>query len=289
MTQFMNYKGFTKSVFSGIGQVMLQNNAVTGLIFLIAVFYASWLMGIGALIGTIIGTLTAITLKYKEKNILNGLYGFNGTLVGIALLFFFKPSAFLFIILIIAAAVSAIVMNFMHKKKLMPYTFPFVLTSWMFIFLIKILNIVPSSFSETVYFTHVDILSAISMGFSQVMLQASAITGILFFIGILINSRISAVYALAGSAIGSLTGLLFFPSLINLINIGIFGFNGVLCGIAFSDKKEHAFIFAAISIVLSAGIIYGFIALNFIALTAPFVFATWITMFAKSKIQKIQI
>ena len=70
----------------------------------------------------------------------------------------------------------------------------------------------------------------------MVMLQASVITGILFFIGILINSRISAVYALAGSTIGLLTYYCF-PSLINLINIGIFGFNGVLCGIAFSDKK----------------------------------------------------
>ncbi|MEK6943663.1 MAG: urea transporter [Nanoarchaeota archaeon] len=283
----MNYKDFTKSIFRGIGQVMLQNNAITGFIFLIAVVYSSWLMGIGALIGTATGTLTAIMLKYKEKDVLGGLYGFNGTLVGISLLFFFKPTGFLFIILIIAAAISAIVMNFMHKKKFMPYTFPFVLTAWVFIFLIKSFNIVPSSIPETVYFTQADILSAIILGFSQVMLQASVITGILFFIGILINSRISAVYALAGSTIGLLTGLLFFPSLINLINIGIFGFNGVLCGIAFSDKKRHSFIFAVTAIILSAGIIYGFIALNFIALTAPFVFAAWITVFAKNKIHKI--
>src|SRR3989344_4530073 len=275
MNPFLNYKNFTKSIFRGIGQVMLQKNAITGLLFLIGIFYASWLMGIGALMGVFVGTITALILKYEEKDILNGLYGFNGTLVGIALLFFFKPTILLFLLLIIAVIVSTIVMHFMYKNNLSPYTFPFVITTWVFIFLIKILN-----------FTNIDIFSGISLGFSQVMFQASIITGILFFIAILINSRIAAFYALLGSTIGLLTVLLFFPSSINLINLGIFGFNGVLCGIAFSDKKWIYSIFAIISIILSVGIVYGFITLNLIALTAPFVFASWITMFAKNKIQK---
>ena len=286
MNPFLNYKNFTKSIFRGIGQVMLQKNAITGLLFLIGIFYASWLMGIGALMGVFVGTITALILKYEEKDILNGLYGFNGTLVGIALLFFFKPTILLFLLLIIAVIVSTIVMHFMYKNNLSPYTFPFVITTWVFIFLIKILNITPAAISGALNFTNIDLLSGISLGFSQVMFQASIITGILFFIAILINSRIAAFYALLGSTIGLLTGLLFFPSSINLINLGIFGFNGVLCGIAFSDKKWIYSIFAIISIILSVGIVYGFITLNLIALTAPFVFASWITMFAKNKIQK---
>jgi len=141
-------------------------------------------------------------------------------------------------------------MHFMYKNNLSPYTFPFVITTWVFIFLIKILNITPAAISGVLNFTNIDIFSGISLGFSQVMFQASIITGILFFIAILINSRIAAFYALLGSTIGLLTGLLFFPSSINLINLGIFGFNGVLCGIAFSDKKWIYSIFAIISIIL---------------------------------------
>ncbi len=118
-------------------------------------------------------------------------------------------------------------------------------------------------------------------------MQASIVTGILFFIAILINSRISALYALLGSAVGLFAGLLFFPSLINLISIGFFGFNGVLCGIAFADKKWSSFIFAIIAIILSVLIVYGFIAFELIALTAPFVFATWIVMFCKNKIYPV--
>lgn len=283
MSKVVSYTDFIKSIFRGVGQVMLQHNAITGFIFLIGVFYSSWLMGFGALMGVLTGTITALILNYNKKEIIDGLYGSNGALVGAALLFFFKPSPLLFLLLIIAAAVSTIVMNFMYNRKLSPYTFPFVITTWIFVFLIKILNAAPLSVSGAMNFTKLDILSGISLGFSQVMFQANIITGLLFFIAILINSRISAIYALLGSTIGLLFGLLFFPYLLNLINIGIFGFNGVLCGLAFSGKKRQSLLFAIISIGLSVGIIYGFMKLNLIALTAPFVFAVWVTESAFSQ------
>jgi urea transporter len=54
---------FLKIISRGISQVMLQNNIITGLLFLIGIFYNSWLMGIGALIGVLISTLTAFILE----------------------------------------------------------------------------------------------------------------------------------------------------------------------------------------------------------------------------------
>ena len=68
----------------GIGQVMFQNNALSGLLILIGIFLNSWQMGILAICGNIISTLTAYFSGYKHDDIKNGLYGFNGTLVGIA-------------------------------------------------------------------------------------------------------------------------------------------------------------------------------------------------------------
>jgi urea transporter len=65
---------------------------------------------------------------------------------------------------------------------------------------------------------------------------------------------------------------------LNLVNAGIFGFNGVLCGIAFADEKRYPLLYATISIILSVFIVYGMTTLNLIALTAPFVFATWATL-----------
>ena len=76
----------------GIGQVMFQDNALTGLLFLVGIAAAGFeespsfalLMAVGGLVGTIVGTLTAKLLGYDEKDIRDGIYGFNGTLVGIA-------------------------------------------------------------------------------------------------------------------------------------------------------------------------------------------------------------
>ena len=76
----------------GIGQVMFQNNALSGLFMLIGIFLNSWQMGILAVCGNIISTLTAHFSGYKYDDIKNGLYGFNGTLVGIAVGVFLQLS-----------------------------------------------------------------------------------------------------------------------------------------------------------------------------------------------------
>lgn len=68
----------------GIGQVMFQNNALSGLLMLIGIFLNSWQMGLLAVSGNIISTSTGRISGYDRDDIKNGLYGFNGTLVGIA-------------------------------------------------------------------------------------------------------------------------------------------------------------------------------------------------------------
>ena len=92
----------------GIGQVMFQNNALSGLFMLIGIFLNSWQMGILAVCGNIISTLTAHFSGYKYDDIKNGLYGFNGTLVGIAVGVFLQLSVGSLIMLIIASALSNI-------------------------------------------------------------------------------------------------------------------------------------------------------------------------------------
>jgi len=69
----------------GYSQVMLQNNSITGLLFLAGIFYNSWILGLGAVIGVIAGTVTAFIMKYDKNDIDAGRYGFNAVLVGIAL------------------------------------------------------------------------------------------------------------------------------------------------------------------------------------------------------------
>lgn len=268
---------FLKVILRGFSQVMLQNNSITGLLFLIGILYNSWIMGLGALIGVSTSTIAAFILNYEKQDINNGLYGFNGALVGISLLFFFKANALLIVLIVFGSILSSLIMNYMRNRKLSPYTFPFVLSSWFLIALIKSLNLIQLQSQELAKAVSLDIASSLSYGFGQVMFQASMVSGIVFFTAVLINSRRSAIYALLGSAIGMLVAFGFsFP--INLVNTGIFGLNGVLCGIAFAGRHKNSLLYAIISIIFSVFIIYGMIVLNLVALTAPFVFATWATL-----------
>ena len=75
----------TRVVLRGVGQVMFQGHAGTGLLFLAGITVASPLMGLGAVLGAVIGPVVAHFLKYDRKEIEDGIYGFNSTLVGIAL------------------------------------------------------------------------------------------------------------------------------------------------------------------------------------------------------------
>ena len=87
-------------VLKGLGQIMLQENAVTGLLFLIGIFYGSFTMGAAALLAVVCGTTTALLLKYEKSEIDKGLYGFSAALVGVAAILFLKQVLISWIIIV---------------------------------------------------------------------------------------------------------------------------------------------------------------------------------------------
>src|SRR2546430_5000058 len=86
---------FLDTLLRGCGQVMFQNNPVTGLLFLIGIFINSPLLGLAGLIGLIVSTVTAILLRVDRTLVRAGLFGYNGILTGIGLAFFLQWNAFL--------------------------------------------------------------------------------------------------------------------------------------------------------------------------------------------------
>jgi urea transporter len=270
-------KNSIKIILRGVGQVMFQNNALTGLFFLIGIFCNSWIMGAGAILGNIISTFSAKYFGYSKENIEKGIYGFNGTLVGIAIFYFFGFNLVTTLGIIIGAILSTIIMHLM-SRNISAFTAPFVISTWIIIYGIIFFNL--ASIINTPAFSS-NLFSGTIMGFGQVMFQASIITGILFFIGIFINSPASAFFALYGSLLGGLFAMLLLLP-INMINLGLFGYNAILCAIAFKNKKLNTFYFATIAIILSVLITSAFNKAGIIALTAPFVLATWIVLYFKS-------
>lgn len=264
----------------GIGQVMFQNNALSGLLMLIGIFLNSWEMGILALGGNIISTLTAYFSGYGRDDIKNGLYGFNGTLVGIAVGVFMELSIGSLLLMAVDSCISTwIVRLFSFQRSLPEFTAPFILSVWGLLglcaWIMPDILLVSDKVTDTTQ--GINYFQVLSLGIGQVMFQGNIWTGLFFLIGILVNSRTAAFYTILGA-------LLPLPLAILLgidaetLNMGLMGYNGVLCAIALGDKSWEGLVWASCSVLLS--VILQIIGMNLgiTTLTAPFVVSVWVIM-----------
>src|SRR5690606_10691635 len=97
---------FVIQVLKGLGQIMLQENAWTGLLFLIGISYGSPTMGVSALLATCCGIITARIWKLNSTDIDNGLYGFSAALTGAACMLFFKPTLGVWMLVMIGGGLA---------------------------------------------------------------------------------------------------------------------------------------------------------------------------------------
>ena len=124
----------------GIGQVMFQNNPLTGLLFLLAVGWGSYAASmpqvfIGGLLAVVAATLTAQWLHLDEADLASGLYGYNAYLVGLALGTFLAPGPLLWAYVVLGGAVSVVATlataNMFKTWGVAALTAPFVLVAWL--------------------------------------------------------------------------------------------------------------------------------------------------------------
>lgn len=293
---------FIDTILRGVGQVMLQNNSFAGLIFLIGIFYNSALFGLAVLIGTFASTATAILLAVDRTQIRQGLFGFNGALVAIALLYFLEPNLLTWGYVVIACSFSTVFMaallNLFNIWKLPTLTAPFILTTLCFVLAcarfgrLHSTNLLPTAglpqaASVEGIVTASTVVEGLFNGIAQVFFQANVITGVIFAIGLLVSSRLAFVTAL----MGSLTGVLVawgMGAAEPAIRSGAFGFNCVLTAIAIGSVFfildtvsaiygllaviTTAIAFAAISAALQP--------IGMPAMTAPFVIVVWLFVLA---------
>ena len=300
---------FFDSVLRGIGQVMLQNNSYTGFIFLIGIFYHSILSGFAVLIGVVASTATAMLFRANKADVAAGLFGFNGALVAIALFYFLEPSILVFGYVVLAAACTTIMMaalmNFLEKWCIPALTAPFVFTTLLFILActrfgrLHSTGILPTAGlpkAATVegIVTISTLAEGLFTGVAQVFFQGSAITGIIFVVGLLVSSRAACGAALLGSIAGALVAWAM-GAAEPAISSGAFGFNCVLTAIVFSRGffvvNVASVMYGALAVAATA-VVYAAMSaalepLGMPALTAPFVFVVWLFLLASPRFLRI--
>jgi urea transporter len=292
-------------ILRGVGQVFFCCNAVTGFIFLLALFIGGVTAGAAATVGVISSTVAAYLLGFSEDDIDAGLYGFNGTLVGPCLFLFLDHSPQLWLYVVLASILSSVVlgalMRILAPYKIPASTSPFVLTCWMFLAAVYAFD----SFSRGPVLPHpgtpavvTDVaaipaemwFTALTKGVAEVMFADSVIVGILFLIGIAIVSLRGALMAVGGTVIGVV-----FPILLGanqgMIEMGLYSFNPVLTMMAVGwvflkpDGRSAALaVLAGILTVVCQAALASFLApIGLPTLTFPFVLTMWMFLFAAGK------
>lgn len=264
----------------GIGQVMFQNNALSGLLMLIGIFLNSWEMGILALGGNIISTLTAYFSGYGRDDIKNGLYGFNGTLVGIAVGVFMELSIGSLLLMAVASCISTwIARLFSFQRSLPGFTAPFILSVWILLefctWIVPDMLLVSDAVNDTTQ--RINYFQTLGFGIGQVMFQGNIWTGLLFLVGVLVNSRAAAFYTVIGVLLPIPLSILLRIDA-ETLNMGLMGYNGVLCAIALGDRTLKSLVWASCSVLLSVVLQIIGMNLEITTLTAPFVVSVWVIM-----------
>lgn len=293
---------FIRTMLKGAGQVMFQGNTMTGLFFLLGILWGAIAEGrpsvmVGALVGLITSTLTGYLLNQPDNDGKEGLWGFNGILVGCAFPTFLGNTPQMWFALILCAALTTWVRtgfnNVMAPWKTNSFTFPFVFCTWIFLLASRMLQgMPPESLSAPELTQHWDAHVELSLGtiliywlkgISQVFLINSWVTGILFLIGLYLSNKWAALWASIGSMVSLLTVLYFHGAGNDIVN-GLYGFSPVLTAIALGCTFYRPNLRTAIwtllgvlvTVFIQAGMDILMLPFGIPTLTAPFCIATWL-------------
>lgn len=267
-----------KTLLLGFSQVFLLQSALSGALILAGLFCNSWQLALLALLGCLVSRAVASLWRDTEQEIADGLYGFNGTLVGIAIGVYWEISWLSILLLVIGAALSTwLARAFRRHAQLPGLTAPFIIAVWALLLVsllapqgVGLLDSAAQLEEGQPLWRRLGVALGDSVG--QVMFQANVLTGILFFLAIAWESRRKALYALLGALIPMLV-IPFVPEAV--WREGLLGYNAVLCAIYWAGTGERRLLYALLSVVLSVLLELLALYAGLIPLTAPFVLSVW--------------
>lgn len=309
VTYQFSFPGSIRDLLRGSGQVMFQQSAWTGLFFLIGIFWGAIAagapqVGFGAIVGLCASTFAGWIVGEYEDDGIDGLWGFNGILVGCAFPTFLAPVPLMWVSLICCAMLSTWMRrgfnNVTATWNINSLTFPFVFCTWVFLLSARILSGTPlADMDSPALIVHIggeinwtlgSLLVYWLKGISQVFLINNWVTGIWFLIGLAVCNRWAAIYAAGSSALALIVALIFSADPAD-VTAGLFGFSPVLTGIAlgttFNSVHWRSALWTAAGVIATVFIQAGMDTLmlpwGIPTLTAPFCIATWLFLMPNYK------
>lgn len=270
-----------RTLLNGFSQIFLQQHPGCGLLVVLALCMgAPELLG-GALLGGLSSLFTAHRRQYPLADIKAGLYGYNGTLLGILITSQFEWSPLIPLLIIVSAGASSLIlapwMQCMRGRHWLPaFTCPFVLIGWLLLLLAPHLQLAShaSSLADLHRLDWATALFAVARGLGQVIFIDQPLAGLCLLLGLLIADRRAALWALIGTTAGFALALQQGWEQHSAL-AGLYGYNAALTAIAVSQANRNACL-PAIGIALALVLQPGFSGVGLPALTMPFILACWL-------------
>jgi len=304
---------FVDIVLRGIGQVLFQDNPLSGLLFLIAVGWGSYAAGlpqvaIGGLLGVVVATVTAWWLRVDNAALRAGLYGYNAYLVGIALPTFLASTPLLWTYLVLGAIVSVVatlaMANVMKTWGVAALTAPFILVTWLLLLSAYAFSgihgealpspgqITPIPAEASNPLAVVDFLHGMLVSVSQIFVKGNGVAALLILVGLAVGSLAAAGFALAAALISVIVAHALGAES-QLISAGLVGFNPILTAVAlgtvFYRPGPRVIVYTLLATVLTVmvqgAMVSALTPFGIPTLTAAFVLVTWLFLLPEQKLE----
>ena len=307
---------FVDVVLRGIAQVFLCNHPLSGLFICVGLACSSAALLGFALLGTVCATLGAqiIARPSYESDVASGLCGYDGALVGCAMLAFFDdgdvPGARVGIAILLSffsGFMHVACANMMNVFNVPAFTLSFNLITISFLLAIStnhanVLQLKAAANSSLIDLSDTQmsitfVLESVILGVSQFMFVDTLVGGFFVLTGILIASRYGFCAAMLGSLLACLFSYFVFQAsgpeeLIN-IRMGLYGYNSAgtcaaLAGHVFFEPTLGGLMVAAVGSVLCVLILLAFQGIlgatwGLPVLTFPFICTTYLMLLTRTR------
>ncbi|WP_412024291.1 urea transporter [Burkholderia cepacia] len=260
----------------GIGQIVLQANALTGALLLAALALTDLRLASAALLGSAAASMTAVLTGAERRDVEQGLHGFNGALAALIAVLFAPDSLTAVALVPLAAIGAALVQRAMRvplaRWRQCPYSSPCLAVTALWLPFVALQH--ANGAAADAALTLSSAADALLSGVAQTTFAQGAWAGALIVAGIAAASRRAAAFALGGTIVSTVLLVALGASGASYAD-GLLGFNGALAALALMPRGPRAALAAA---ALAALIQWLATRAGMPAFTAPFALASWVTV-----------
>jgi urea transporter len=273
---------YWRLVLRGFSQLCFQSNELTGLFFVAAVLVASPISAAYFLVAGIMAPAGRMLMGERGPVLATGLPGLNPSLIALALPAFFETgwtNVGMWAVLVVSVAATIVLVRICIAILPFPtLALPFVLIFWLLFALEPQLDVLqPIAFGPSAATTFHP-LTAVLHSLGEALFSLTILSGLLFLTGILLSNWRHGLVALIGAAIGTVVSYYYRQVDPGSVNLGLYGFNGVLTAVSVFVICGGQLRLAILGALIATILMPAFAAIGLPTLSAPFVLTTWLML-----------